>query len=393
MKYKTYPNMLPKSANALNLKIFILVFALSVFGCLMVYSASSYSALNNYNNEYHFLIKQIIGVVLGIIALICTYKIDYHIYMKYKWIACIASFIVLILVFIPGIGVSNYGANRWIGLPGFTIQGSEIAKFGFVIYSACILCGKTFDAQKFKSFLPILIVGLLMCVLIMLEPNMSITMCVGIVMLIMLFIGGMKMKHLIALAVPALAVVPLLIVLEPYRLKRLFAFIDPWASPQGEGFQLIQSLYSLGSGGWFGVGLFNSRQKYQFLPFSESDFIFSIIGEEFGFLGSIILILVFVLLITLIIKVAIRAKDRFGCLLSVGVASVLGVQVLINLAVVTGSIPPTGVPLPLISAGSSSLIVFFASIGIVLNICKQSSSQSISNKVFRPQLVQKQKRA
>ncbi|MGN1227993.1 MAG: putative lipid II flippase FtsW [Christensenellales bacterium] len=373
-KYKKVPNLLPKASSKINFLIFIIVLALSIFGCVMVYSASSYSALNNYNNEYHFLIKQIIGVVLGIVALFITYKLDYHIYYKFKWLACIISFVFLILVFIPGIGVSNYGANRWIGLPGFTIQGSEIAKFGFIIFCACVLCGKNFDALKFKSYLPILIVGLMMCVLIMLEPNMSITMCVGIVMLIMLFAGGMKLKQLAMLSVPAVAVVPLLIVLEPYRLKRLFAFIDPWASPQGEGFQLIQSLYSLGSGGWFGVGLFNSRQKYQFLPFSESDFIFSIIGEEFGFLGAILLIAVFVVLFALIIKVALRAKDRFGCLLSIGIASVLGVQVLINLAVVTGSIPPTGVPLPLISAGSSSLIVFFAAIGIVLNISKQSST-------------------
>ncbi|MBQ8749164.1 MAG: putative lipid II flippase FtsW [Clostridia bacterium] len=377
LKYKTYPNLLPKSSSKLSLKIFIIVLSLAIFGCIMVYSASSYSALNNYNNEYHFLIKQIIGVVLGIIALIITYKIDYHIYYKFKWVACIISFVFLILVFVPGIGVSNYGANRWIGLPGFTIQGSEIAKFGFIIFCVCVLCGKKFEALKFKSYLPILIVGVLMCILIMLEPNMSITMCVGIVMLIMLFVGGMKLKQLTMLAVPAVAVVPLLIILEPYRLKRLFAFIDPWASPQGEGFQLIQSLYSLGSGGWFGVGLFNSRQKYQFLPFSESDFIFSIIGEEFGFIGCLLLILVFIALIYLIIKVALRAKDRFGCLLSVGVASVIGVQILINLAVVTGSIPPTGVPLPFISAGSTSLVVFMSAIGVILNVDRQSRKSKI----------------
>lgn len=377
LKYKTYPNLLPKSSSKLSLKIFIIVLSLAIFGCIMVYSASSYSALNNYNNEYHFLIKQIIGVVLGIIALIITYKIDYHIYYKFKWVACIISFVFLILVFVPGIGVSNYGANRWIGLPGFTIQGSEIAKFGFIIFCACVLCGEKFEALKFKSYLPILIVGVLMCILIMLEPNMSITMCVGIVMLIMLYVGGMKLKQLTMLAVPAVAVVPLLIILEPYRLKRLFAFIDPWASPQGEGFQLIQSLYSLGSGGWFGVGLFNSRQKYQFLPFSESDFIFSIIGEEFGFIGCLLLILVLIALIYLIIKVALRAKDRFGCLLSVGVASVIGVQILINLAVVTGSIPPTGVPLPFISAGSTSLLVFMSAIGVVLNVDRQSRKSKI----------------
>lgn len=371
-RYKAYPNLLPSNSTKLNFKILLIVLCLSIFGCIMVYSASSYSALNIYNNEYHFLIKQIIGVCLGLVALIVTYKIDYHIYFKYKWLAIIVSFIFLVLVFVPGIGVENYGAKRWIGLPGFTIQGSEIAKFGFVIFCACVLCSEKFDYNKFKSYLPVLCTGVLMCGLIILEPNMSITMVVGIVMLIMLFIGGMKIKQLLALSVPALAVVPVLILLEPYRLKRLFAFIDPWASPQGEGFQLIQSLYSLGSGGWFGVGLFNSRQKYQFLPFSESDFIFSIIGEEFGFVGAALLVIVFVYLVTLILKVGLRAKDRFGCILSVGIASILGVQVLINLAVVTGSIPPTGVPLPFISAGSTSLVVFMSAIGVVLNISKQS---------------------
>lgn len=371
-KYKTYPNLLPNNANKLNMQIIIIVLCLAIFGCVMVYSASSYSALYTYNNEYHFLIKQLIGVVLGIVALILTYKIDYHIYFKYKWLILIISFVFLVLVFVPGIGVENYGARRWIGLPGFTVQGSEIAKFGFVVFCACVLCGKNFDALKFKSFMPILLVGCAMCVLIMLEPNMSITMCVGIVMLIMLFVGGMKLKQLTALSIPALALVPLLIILEPYRLKRLFAFIDPWASPQGEGFQLIQSLYSLGAGGLFGVGLFNSRQKFQYLPFSESDFIFSIIGEELGFFGAVLLIAVFVILLLLILKVAIMAKDRFGMLIVVGIASVLGVQVLINLAVVTGSIPPTGVPLPFISAGSTSLVVFMSAIGVVLNVAKTS---------------------
>lgn len=368
-------NLLPNDFKKLNVKIIVLVTLLSIFGCIMVYSASFYIALKNYNNEYYFLLKQLIGVALGLIALFVTYKIDYHIYFKYKWLFCILSILFLVLVFVPGVGVSNYGAKRWIGLPGFTIQGSEIAKFGFVIFCASILSSKNFNSSKFKSFIPLLLVGIVICTLIMLEPNMSITICVALVMLVMLFIGGMKIKQLALLSLPAVVIIPLLIILEPYRIKRLFAFIDPWASPQGEGFQLIQSLYSLGSGGWFGVGLFNSRQKYQFLPFSESDFIFSIIGEEFGFLGSFILIMAFIVLFVLIIKVALRAKDKFGCLLCVGIASVLAIQVLINLAVVTGSIPPTGVPLPFISAGSTSLVVFMSAIGVMLNISKQSKSR------------------
>ncbi len=366
-KYLSSPKIVRKNA----VVIILCTVVLAVFGCVMVYSATMYTAKNSYDNEYYFLIKQIIGVVLGFAAMMVTYFIDYHKYKRFKWLAIIAGFVCLILVFIPGIGVSNYGAKRWIGLPGFTVQGSEIAKFGFILFCAAYLCDKKDSIYKFKTLLPVLLIGGAMCLLIILEPNMSITMVVGIVMLLMLFVGGARIKHFVMLAVPALAVVPLLIIIEPYRFNRLVAFINPWATPQGEGYQLIQSLYSLGSGGIFGVGLFQSRQKFQFLPFPESDFIFSIIGEELGLLGSICVVLLFFFLIKTIISVAKNCLDRFGCYLAVGIGGVIAVQVLINLAVVTGSIPPTGVPLPLISAGSSSLIVFMAAIGIVLNINKQ----------------------
>ncbi len=370
------PLFLPKHYKNIELKIILITIILCVFGCVMVYSASSYSASINYNNEYHFLTKQIIGVALGAICMTVMCFVDYRILKRFKWWAILVSFVVLLLVFIPNIGVSNYGAQRWIGLPGFTIQASEIAKFCFVLFCASYLCDKADSIHKFKTLLPVLGVGLATCLLILLEPNMSITMCVGLVMLTMLFIGGMRLKHLGLLSIPAIMLVPMLIILEPYRLKRLMAFINPWASPQGEGFQLIQSLYSLGAGGLFGVGLFNSRQKYQFLPFSESDFIFSIIGEEFGLFGAGVLILLFLALIINMLKVARRSADRFGYLLVVGITSVLAIQVLINLAVVTGSIPPTGVPLPLISAGSSSLIVFMSAIGVVLNINRVNSIQN-----------------
>ena len=201
---------------------------------------------------------------------------------------------------------------------------------------------------------------------------MSITMCLGITMLCMLFFGGVKPKYFALILVPALCLVPILIIIEPYRLQRLIAFLDPWASPQGEGFQTIQSLYSLGNGGLFGVGLFSSRQKYLYLPFAESDFIFSIICEELGFFGAGVILIIFIILIFSLIKIAQNAKDMFASLLAGGVACVISTQVILNILVVTNSIPPTGLPLPFISAGSTSLVVFMSAIGVCLNIAKQS---------------------
>ena len=347
---------------------------LVVFGMIMVYSASCYSAEVYYGNDKFFLYKQIIGCVLGGAALIVTSMIDYHRYSRLQWLWLILSIVPLLLVFVPGLGVANYGARRWIGLPGFTIQASEIAKFAFVIFVAIYLA-KHNNTKKFSKLIPVLVLGLVVCVLIMLEPNMSITMCVGLVMITMLFVGGISKKHFFIIAIPALIVVPLLIIIEPYRLSRLMAFINPWAEPQGEGYQLVQSLYSLGSGGLFGVGLFNSRQKYMFLPFSESDFIFSIIAEELGLFGAICLIIIYIAMFVCGISIAINAKDKLGCLLATGIISIIVIQVILNIAVVTGTIPPTGLPLPFISSGSSSLIVFMAGIGVLLNIAKQSNNR------------------
>ena len=361
-----------KNFNKINLAIFLIVLGLGIFGCIMVYSASSYVAEYRYDNPYFYLTKQIVGVALGAVAMFVFSKINYQKLKKLKWAGIIISIILLALVFIPVIGVENYGARRWINLGFFTIQPSEFAKFAFVLFAAAYLSENYEKVGKFKTLLPVLAVGTLFCILIILEPNMSITMCMGLIMLFMLFVGGARMKHFMILGVPAAAAVPVLILIKPYRIQRFMAFLNPWANPQGEGFQLIQSLYSLGSGNLFGVGLFNSRQKYMFLPFSESDFIFSIIGEELGFFGATVLILVFAVLIFLLVKVAKNSRDRFGALLALGIASVIAIQVIINLCVVTGMIPPTGLPLPFISAGSTSLIVFMSAIGICLNVAKQS---------------------
>ena len=215
------------------------------------------------------------------------------------------------------------------------------------------------------------------CALIIAEPNMSITVCVAAVMIAVLFAGGMKLKHFLLILIPAILAVPILIVAEPYRLKRLSAFLDPFQSPKGEGYQLLQSLYGLSDGGLFGVGLFRSRQKYRFLPFSESDFILSVIGEEIGFFGLVVLFAVTFVIIMRGVRAAAKSRDLYGYLIACGITAVYSVQAVVNALVVTGSIPPTGLPLPLISAGNTSLVIFMTFFGILYNVSKPSGERSL----------------
>lgn len=351
-----------------------LVMFLCLFGMVMIYSASSYSSGVLYGDSFHFVKKQIFGFVLGIVFFFITYKFDYHKYYKLRYWIIALSCVLLILVFVPGIGISANGARRWIGFGGFNLQSSEVAKFGFVIFTSCYLSKNYKKTKTFRGILPILCAGGILCLLVMLEPNMSVTMCIGLVMVIMLIIGGLSFKHCMILSIPALALVVLLIVIEPYRFARLMAFINPWANPKEDGYQLIQSLYSLGAGGLFGVGLFNSRQKYLFLPFAESDFIFAVIGEELGFVGAVMILGVYIAIIAIGIKIALNARDRLGAYMASGIVAVIAVQLLINIAVVTGSIPPTGIPMPFISAGGTSLSVFMGAIGILCNVGKSGEN-------------------
>jgi cell division protein FtsW len=279
--------------------------------------------------------------------------------------------VLLGLVFVPGIGVENYGAKRWIGFGGVTLQPSEISKFALILFSATVLSKNPENVRTFKGILPVLIFGGITCVFIILEPNMSITVCVALLMVTMLFSAGMKIWHLLVMLVPALILGVVLIIAEPYRLSRLSAFLNPWESPKGEGYQLLQSLYALGSGGWFGVGLFNSRQKFRFLPFSESDFILAVIGEEIGFIGVCILFILIIFIVIRGVKIAINSKDCFGFLVAMGISCIFGIHSLINALVVTGSIPPTGLPLPLVSSGNTSIIIFMAEMGVLFNVSKQ----------------------
>lgn len=337
----------------------------------MIYSASNYTAEVQYGDSLYFVKKQIIGVVLGTAAMVGMCFLPYKKLVKFKYPAIIIAAILLILVFVPGIGITNYGATRWIGFGGVTIQPSEIAKYAFALFAAAYFSKNSEKVKTVKGVLPVLGVGIIFCVLIIIEPNMSITMCVGLLMLSLVFLSGTNLKQLIVVLIPFVVAIPVLIILEPYRLKRLSAFLDPWASPKGEGYQLIQSLYALGNGGLFGTGLFNSTQKYRFLPFAESDFILSIMGEELGFIGLLVFFLCCGFIVYRGFKIAGKSKDRFGYLLASGFTLVYGIQVVINALVVSGAIPPTGLPLPLISSGNTSLIITMASVGVLYNVSRQ----------------------
>ena len=358
-----------------SLVLIISALILTIFGCVMVFSASKYSALQNYNDSFFYLKKQILGVIIGFAGLIICTFINHKIYKKFYWIFYFVGLIFLLLVFIPGLSRTSYGATRWIGIGNFTIQPSEISKFCLVFFLAGYL-SEGDKLSKAKHILITLSLGGIYCLLIMLEPNMSITMCVAFTLIFMLFIGGLRLKVFGLLTIPALALIFVLILIEPYRLSRIVAFLNPWKNPLDEGYQLIQSLYAIGSGGLWGVGLFNSRQAELFLPFSESDFIFSIIAEELGFVGCLILCLVFILLIISILKIGMRANNKFSSFLCFGIGAIISIQVLLNIAVVTGSIPPTGLPLPFISAGSTSLFVFMSAVGVVLNVHKQTLKEN-----------------
>lgn len=370
-------SLLWKKRNKGDVSILIVTALLALFGVLMVYSASSYNAEVQYGDKFFFMKKQLLGFGIGLPTMLLTAKLNPQRLRgkRLRWVFLGVPIALLALVFVPGVGKTSYGATRWIGLGPITIQPSELAKYGFVLFAAAYMAEDMRRVRTLKGALPVLGSGGIICALILLEPNMSVTMCMGFVMLCLLFAGGLRIKYFLMVFFPLLIAVPVLIIAEPYRLLRLSAFLDPWASPKEEGYQLIQSLYALGNGGWFGTGLFQSRQKYRFLPFSESDFILAIIGEELGFIGIILLFFVSAFLVWRGIRAATRANDFFSFLVATGITAVYAVQTLLNALVVSGAIPPTGLPLPLISSGNTSLIITMAVMGLLYAISVQEDGR------------------
>jgi len=351
------------------------IFLLLFVGIIMVYSSSSYYALYEKNSPEYFFIKEIIWTIVGVCAMLFTMAIDYHNYKKITGQLFIITLLFLVLVLFIGTEVN--GARRWIRLGPLSFQPSELAKYVLVIYLAKQLDRKNSNINKFfKGVVFYLGISAIFAGLVLLEKNLSITAIIMIVAVIMLFVGGAKIIHLLPIIPAGLSAGIALIFVAPYRLKRLTAFMNPWADPSGDSYQLIQSIYALGSGGFFGVGLGNSRQKALFMPEPHNDFIFAILGEEFGFIGCIFVILLFMYLIYKGVYIAIKAKDNYGFLLATGIVSIISIQAVINIAVVSGSMPVTGVPLPLISYGGTSLVINLIALGVLLNISRQSKDVS-----------------
>ncbi len=354
--------------------IFYTVALLLTIGVVMVYSASSYYAMFMYKDSMFFLKKELMAGVVGVIAMAVAMSVDYHKIKKYTAIIMIATIPILLAVFLfPG----TNGAQRWINLGPLSFQPSELAKYVVVLFLARSLEVKGEGVKDFKTgIVPYLATSGFYAAIVLAEKNLSIASVIMIVTFLVLFAAGGRIKHLFGIVAPALvAAAVAFTVLEPYRMKRLMSFTNPWKDPIGDGYQLIQSFYALGAVGVTGLGLGQSRQKTLYMPEPHNDFIFSIIGEELGLIGCICIILLFVIFVWRGISVAMKARDTYGTLLAIGITGVVAVQSLINIAVVTGSMPVTGVPLPFISYGGTSLVINMTAIGILLNISRQTEGK------------------
>ncbi|MBP2635137.1 MAG: ftsW 1 [Firmicutes bacterium] len=354
--------------------IFFSIIGLMGFGIVMVYSSSAVSAYVNYNDSYYFLKRQMIWATLGILTMLLTMNIDYHAWRKLAKPVMIITLILLVLVLVPGLGKVVNGARRWLGFGSLYLQPSEIAKLSMVLFTVHSLAKSQDKIGHFvKGVVPQLAMLLVVFGLILKEPDLGTGLVISGTVFILLFASGVKLSHLGSLGAAGVIGIIAAIIAEPYRLKRLLAFSDPWADPLNSGYHIIQSLYAIGSGGLFGVGLGRSREKFLYLPEPHTDFIFAILGEELGFIGTATVIILFFLFAWRGFKIAISAPDVYGSLLAGGIASMIVLQALMNIAVVTASMPVTGIPLPFISFGGSSLIFTLAAVGILLNVSRYVS--------------------
>lgn len=350
---------------------------LVIFGTVMIFSASYYSAIGESGDPYAYLKKQLVWVAIGTVLLWICYKIDYHVWGRLYMVAFFAGLVLLALVFTP-LGIEDMGATRWIGIQGvpFTIMPGECAKVAAIVFVAGYLDRNPRIVESLtRGVIPVIAVAGLYFALIMGQPNMSTGMTVCIIVGGMLLVAGAKWKHLFGLIGLALVGGMALIFMDEdgYRYERMLSFLDPFQDALGNGWQVVQSLLALGTGGLTGLGLGNSIQKNLYLPEAQNDFILAIIGEELGFIGVVCLMTVYLILIWRGCHIAINAPDFLGMMLAAGITIMIGVQVAINVAVVTSSMPPTGIILPFISFGGNALMIFMACIGILLNVSKKSS--------------------
>ena len=351
--------------------LFASVLILIFFGLIMIYSASSIWAEYKFNDAFKYVKQQGLFIIIGIFLMVFISKIDYNKYYEKSNLILGVCLVLLVLVLIPGIGSVRNGSQSWFGIGSFGVQPSEFSKLGLIIFTARYLTiNDKYLKDIKKGVIPIMLVLFLIFGLIMLQPDFGTGMIIVVSILSMLFIAGVSIKFFLSLgAVGAFGIV-FLIAIAPYRMDRITSFLDPWKDPLGTGFQIIQSLYAIGPGGLLGQGFLKSRQKQFYLPEPQTDFIFSIISEEFGILGILIVASLFLIILYRGIKIALNSKDEFSKYLAFGMIFQILIQAVMNLMVVVGLIPVTGVTLPFLSYGGSSLMITLLEIGIVLNISR-----------------------
>ncbi|MEW6155456.1 MAG: putative lipid II flippase FtsW [Actinomycetota bacterium] len=352
----------------------IVVGFLCLLGLLMVLSASSVEALHVYGGAWLFFQRQLMWVCLGMAALVLVARSDYRRWQRLGAPAVVLCGLLLILVLMPGVGVTAGGSTRWLGFGPLNMQPSELAKLALLVYAADLVARRADRAHEPGAVLrPLLVVGGLLGGLVMLQPDMGTTIILTIIVLIAVFVGGLPLMRMGALMAATLVGGFVFGMSEEYRRARMLSFLDPWADAGNTGYQVSQSLVALGSGRLTGVGLGESRAKWGFLPNAHTDFIYAIIGEELGLVGTILVLALFLAFTVLGVKVALRAPDRFGTLLAAGVTGWVAGQALINMGAVTGRLPVTGVPLPFVSFGGSSLVVTMAAAGLLMSVSRHGA--------------------
>jgi cell division protein FtsW len=353
--------------------LFSATIGLALFGVVMVYSASAVIAQQENHSQFHYLIKQGLWTSIGLVAMFVAMNFDYQ-KLNRRWIVYgLLLVTVLLLLAVFGFRPIN-GARRWIRFSSFSLQPSEIAKLALVVFLAWFLERRAGDeASFFRTFVPgMLVIGLL-AGLVIKEPDLGTALMLAIVGIAVCFAAGVRPRHVFYASVPALLYVGKMLIFTPFRMRRLASFIDPWADAQGAGYQTVQSLIAVGSGGTHGLGFAQGRQKLLFLPFAHSDFIFAVVGEELGLVGALIVVFVFAIFLWRGVRAALRAPDRFGMLLGLGIVISIVAQALLNISVVLAIVPNKGIPLPFISYGGSSLVPTLAGVGILLNISQYAA--------------------
>jgi cell division protein FtsW len=353
--------------------LFAATTGLALFGVVMVYSASAVIAARDNGNQFHYVIKQGVWVAIGFGVMLLMMQFNYQQLKNRRIVYGLLFICTTTLMGVFAFSPIN-GAHRWLKFPGFSLQPSEMSKLALIIFLAYFLEKRAGEEGDFwRTFLPCGIVTAWLAALVVIEPDFGTAMMLVLIFAVVVFTAGARVMHLAMAAAPALVVAAGLLIFVPWRLKRLVTFLDPWADQQGAGFQVVQSLIAIGSGGSNGLGFAQGKQKMLFLPFAHSDFIFAVIGEELGLVGAVAVVAMFALFLWRGLRTALLAPDRFGMLLSMGIVAGVVAQALFNISVVLSLVPTKGIPLPFISYGGSSLVPTLAAVGILLNVSQHAS--------------------